>query len=708
MKHYTVYLSAVGLLVLPPAESVIARQADAVTETNRVIQLDDMMVHGEGSGQLGRIPFDLSRAVPRENADPARALTQVPGVAVVTRGAGPAEPVLRGMGWERVTTQLGCLALHGACPSRMDPPLTYTTPLAHAIDVHLGLPSVTLGSGGTGGRLHVNPDYDRGPQAGNTLGAKLGSTYDSSRDGVYSEAAVAGGTDRLDARATGEFSESGDYESASGATVPAGGRTHGGSLTLGFRPMEHQRAWGSFAYKNEADIDFPALPMDIRESESYLANGGYRLRVPGESLERLEVQAGYAKIDHVMDNADKPNRTMMEAAAVTEAESASVSLASDWRTGVEGRLTLGIDVQHTSRDALRTRFMRMKAMTAEDPIWPDARQNTVGLFGEYHTPMTEAWSLRAGVRADRVSSDIGKADSRISPAMGVSARTVREGYAYYYGDGAADVGQSEVLGAANIQARWQYTENTVVLVGAGLSTRPAGLTERYFAFAPAPGGYLVGNPDLDAEKKGELVAELLNRNEWMALRLALFSSRVNDYILNTRIDQQDVNMDGNPDNIKGFQNVDALFVGGECSLVLFPLHGFSIPMELAYVRGENLSMNRNLPEIPPLSGSAAIRYDALSKRPWWLQAGLEFAADQNSIDTLFPEDTTSSWDVYHLRGGINLNDTLALEAGIENLFDEEYSKHLTREAMLATGDLTAGAEIPEPSRYGYVSLKVSL
>ena len=52
-------------------------------------------------------------------------LTETPGVSAVRRGASATEPVIRGLGWERVTTQVDGLPLYGACPARMDPPMTY-------------------------------------------------------------------------------------------------------------------------------------------------------------------------------------------------------------------------------------------------------------------------------------------------------------------------------------------------------------------------------------------------------------------------------------------------------------------------------------------------------------------------------------------------------------------------------------------------------
>ena len=74
----------------------------------------------------------------------------------------------------------------------------------------------------------------------------------------------------------------------------------------------------------------------------------------------------------------------------------------------------------------------------------------------------------------------------------------------FYGPGAADYDRTETLGAANAVVEWWFMPDASTHLGVGIGTRAAGVTERYFAFAPAPGGFLIGNPTLDAEKKTEI------------------------------------------------------------------------------------------------------------------------------------------------------------------------------------------------------------
>jgi iron complex outermembrane receptor protein len=239
----------------------------------------------------------------------------------------------------------------------------------------------------------------------------------------------------------------------------------------------------------------------------------------------------------------------------------------------------------------------------------------------------------------------------------------------------------------------------------GIVSRPAGVTERYFAFAPAPGGYLLGNPALDAERKVEFdIGARWYRRAFVAA-VSFFHHTVSDYILQTAVDRQDINGDGTEDTIRGFVNTDARLYGGEAAILTRPREHWSIPCSLAWVRGCDRDNDRPLPEIPPLEGRAAVRADYGERHAWWAELGGRFAAEQTRVDETFPEDETPAFAVWHLRGGVELTGWLELRAGVENLFDAEYHEHLTREAMMPVGDLMPGDEIPAPGRSFHLSLR---
>lgn len=675
--------------------------------TEETVELEAMTIKAEQAAvQPGsRLSGEALRAT--RDVSVADAITDLPGVSAVRRGAGGGEPVIRGLGWERVQTQLGCLPVYGACPARMDPPAAYVSPDAvEAVDVIKALPSVTLGPGGTAGRVVMNPDYDRGKNPGSGYEGEAKATWHEGRDGGAGSTFVQGGTDAMDLRATAGGTSLNDYESGGGVTVPANVDELSAAISLGYRPGEGQRVFGSVVAKQEEQVDFPSLPMDIEESTATLTLWGYRINREGQAMERFEVGGGYAYVDHVMNNERKGNRGMVEAETPSEAISASAKVDMDFRVAPTVLLTTGVDAETLERDATRTRRVVAMDRTFKDRIWPDVSRETYGLFGEVNIDASEVVTVRAGLRADFVESEAAASDSRMMIAPGRSS-TILDLYEQYNGPAARTDEAEDTLVSGNLLAEWQISDELSLYGGVGRIVRAPSVTEQYFAFAPAPGGYQVGNPALEPEEKHELAIGGVWTGERGTVEVSAFAAQVNNYIYQTRIDRLDVNGDGTEDNVRGFRNVDAELYGGELGANLALGDGWSLPMSLAYVAGRNTTNDRDLPEIPPLNGQLGLRYDADGQRPWWTEAGLRFASRQDRIDELFPEDETPSWQVVDLRVGVTLAEGLELEAGVENLFDEDYHDHLSREVAVPSGDLRPGDEVPSPGRSVYLTVRMA-
>jgi len=661
---------------------------------------EEVVVVGQATGPE-QVELDDEELHSGRHTNIGEALTAIPGVSAVRRGASATEPVIRGMGYERVVTQLGHLPLFGACPARMDPPVTYFP--AHGTQgvlVARGLASVTLGPAGTGGRIVIDPDRAwTGDEDGFNGWASAGG--DSARSGYSAGAGFQGGAGRFDYSGAAESISYGDYESADGIEVPAGQTGWNTRLGFGLEPREGHRWWGTLNRVQEDQVDFPALPMDLQDSVLWAYNTGYRIERPeGSTLRRIEASLGYADIDHLMDNGAKPNRGILEAEAETDSTTVAGHLQADLQLSTGSLLIIGADYQDLSRDGLRRRHVVSSGQSFTDRLWPDATQDDLGAFAELSIRFTEDLDLRAGARLDHVESD-----ARAVGDPSLQGRTVLENYIRFYGEDAGEVARSETLPSANLVLRWAPADGFEAHLGAGLVSRPAGVTERYFAFAPAPGGYQLGNPALDAEKKVELDLGTSWQRPGFRAFLSLFNHSVQDYILQTAIDRQDINGDGTEDTIRGFVNTDARLYGGEAGALISPLDHWSFPCSLAWVRACDRENHRPLPEIPPLEGRAAIRADYGNLHPWWAEVGGRFVNEQTRVDEDFPEDETPGFSVWHLRGGVKLTGWLELRAGIENLFDAEYHEHLTREAMMPVGGLMPGDEIPAPGRGTYLSLR---
>ncbi len=630
----------------------------------------------------------------------ALALETAPGVSCVRRAAGVGEPVVRGLGWERVQTQLDGMPLYGACPARMDPPASgLGTALIESAGVVKGLASVSLGPAGTGGRVLASaaaaPPAGREPQ---TQGhAELG--FDSARDGLTGSLALRGGSKSLAYRVALEASDADGYTSPDGRAVPAGEATRGAAVSFAFAPSERQSLVVSLLGTRAEDVDYPALPMDTDDAETRLAQVAYRL-TPGGLVDHFELKLGRARNEHLMSNRRKPNRMMMHAETESIANSTSARAEALLRPG-SGRLELllGADFTDLDRSALRTRRMVMSGATFTDPLWPDAVQRDLGVFAESRFALDPRSSLRAGFRYDRVSSD-----ARAADAVGLGGLSVREHYIRFYGPEAGDVDREETLRSGNLLFERQLVGGLSAHAGVGIVERAASVTERYFSFAPAPGGFQVGNPALEAERKRELVAGIRWTHAAASGGLSVFASRFDDYVLPTVLARQDVNGDGVPDTIRGFVGVSARMFGAEADVSIRLGSGWTLPASLAWVRGTNTTDDRPLPELPPLELRAALRKSWAGRLPGSAELGVRAASAQERIDAAFGEDETPGFAVWHLRSRIVIAGRLEISAAVENLFDKLYNEHLTREVMLPVGGLGKGDELPAMGRHFRFSL----
>lgn len=653
-------------------------------------------------------------------AEIAEIIRRLPGVHGVHRAASNAEPVIRGLGWERIATQVNGMPLHGACPSRMDPPVTFIrSSNTESLQIVTALPSVLLGPGGTGGRIIATTDFERDPRKDPALKAWAQLGYDSAREGRFGQMGVEGGNDRLDFRIAADGMDFTDYESPEEVEVPADQENWGASASVGFRPLEGHRFWNTFSFLKEERVDYPALPMNTEFLESLTYNTGYRMDLDGALLRQFKAEFGIADVDHLMTNRERGNRPNMAAGTPTKARTWFGKL--QWTFDLRKDLDLagGFDGHHLSRDALRTRFVRqaqnpqMVGRTFREHIWPEVTQWNAGSYAELNYRPCENHHFRFGGRVDHFFSDARDVEdptftANMMAALQGNFPSVRDGYVDIYGPGAADVSDRGWIGSANVLYENTPFENFAWNVGAGVTSRSPSATERYFSFGPAPGGLQVGNPALDSERKYELAGGLRYRNSWFEGRLSAYHNWFDDYILQTRVG--DAVVMGSTQIIRGFRNIQARTYGVDGEWTFKPLDRLSVPMTFAWVRGQNDSDHRHLPEIPAMEGTVAIRWDEGKKIPWFVEFGTRLVAGQDDIDRAFPEDATAGYQLFHFTGGADFHagkHVIRLEAGIDNLFDQDYNDHLSREALNPdpSSDLREGDEIPGIGRTFWIKVR---
>ena len=630
----------------------------------------------------------------------SRFLDSLPGASFASRGPSGGEPVFRGLGWERVRTDFNGLSLHGACPARMDPPAAILSAAAlQAVNVDLSAGSVVEGPGGLGGRIRVSSRSDWDPAEPRPPQLQTGVFAQSNLDRIAVNARGRMETEQSSVSVNGGWSTQEAYKSGDGTRVPAARELRELGVDGSFRLQDPLFVDIALRRIEERDVDFPALPMDSRYIDINLLTLNTRWHVDGERLKDLELRGGLQQVEHLMDNRDRPNRRMMEAFNPTTADSYSTRFLSRWRAG-PGELRLGADASRLEREATRRRFIVASGMTFRDPIWADLKEDQFGLFSEWEGPIHEGLRLRAGVRLDEVDSRMGQPNLRTMPGPGTGPVTLADAFTRFGEATRGRTSREDTLVSGNLTLQQQLHDDWSASLGLIRIASAPNLSQRYDGFAARPGGYGLGNPDLEPEVKHQIEVRMDGTPGAHRLSAAVHAARVDDYIKPTLIGRRDITGDGMPNPIFSHRNVDAVFYGAEVAADVHLAGDLRLPVQLGLTRAEERG-GGDLPEIPPLEGSAALRWE----RGAFVQIGADFAARQTRIDSGYGERETAGYAVAHLRMGGEIRPGLRIEAGVENLFDTEYSRHLTRNAVMATGDLRPGDRIPEPGRSFTLALR---
>ncbi len=639
-------------------------------------------------------------SVRQSHMELSRLLGTQPGISVAARGPSGGEPVFRGLGWERVRTDFNGLSLHGACPARMDPPASLLS-AASLQQVHLDLSgaSVVDGPGGLGGRIRISTQTDWDPEAPRPPLLNAAVSVESNPERIGGNVSSLRESAKSSFFLSGSWSTQDDSIAGDGTRVPASRDLFELGLDGTLKVHEDVEVDAALRRIEERDVDYPALPMDSRHIDINIFTLNTRWQVDGETLKSLELRGGLQQVDHLMDNRDRPNRRNLIASNPTTADSYSGRLLSRWVAG-EGELRMGADASRLEREATRRRFLPATGMSFRDPIWPDLRENQAGFFTEWEGPLREHLQLRSGIRLDIVNAKVGGPERITLPGPGVGPLTIEEAYTRFGEANRNRRANEDQLLSGNVTLEKQIRETWTATLGLIRVASAPNLSQRYDGFAARPGGYGIGNPDLDPEVKHQVELRLDGSREAHRFGVALHAARVDDYIKPTLIGRRDITGDGMPNPVFSHRNVNAHLYGIELAAVFRLSEHWHLPAQLGFVRGEE-SGGGDLPEMPPLEGSAALRWE----RRAHAELGVDFAARQERIDTGFGEGETPGYAVAYFRLGANLRPGLRIEAGIENLFDKTYARHLTRNAVMPVGDLRPGDRIPEPGRSFTLALR---
>ncbi len=616
------------------------------------------------------------------NSETGTTLRQIPGVDASRMGGHGVDLMIRGQQASQLNVLLDGAKIEGGCPNRMDPPTAYAEMSSFdQITVIKGVNSVTYGVGGSGGTVLLErnaPTFETGKPYNGEI--NLGTSSNGlTRD---MNATVAAGGKEGYIVLQGSKKSADNYLDGNGDEVRSSYESQQGHIDLGWTPNENNELRLSYENTLVEDALFQGASMDAPKSDGTTTRLRYQGSNISPSIQAIEVDIYNSTVDHVMDNYSYTGITsgQKETLSKVDSKGAKIQLSSQL-----GHTKLDYGVQFESVDKMATLY----DVTGDKSMfymWPDTTSVTKSLFAETTSAFKDNQKVILGLRYDAVTTEAKDADILPQHAMGDAASNLYTStYTDYSGQTKTD--DSSLNGLLRYERI--YDHNLNVFAGVSRTHRYPDATELYMAKGGAMGKW-VGNPDLKPEQHNQFdigMSQITDKTNWS---VSAYYDVVNDYILRDFAKNQtdSVNIAGN-NTI--YLNKDANIYGLDLVGNWKTSQHVKVGSSLSLTKGTNETDHRNLSNISPLSGTAFAEYAANN---WKTGTRFNFATAQTEVNSEYDGIEAAAWSTLDVYGDYQINKSIKLSAGIDNLADHAYQTYLNRV------DSTSGAtyKIYEPGR----------
>ncbi|MDX1640583.1 MAG: TonB-dependent receptor, partial [Balneolaceae bacterium] len=613
--------------------------------------------------------------------DAGQFLKDSPNISGIRKAGGfGVDPVLRGFQKNQLMVEMdGLLQSQGACPNRMDPPTTHIQ-MEQIEEVEILKGPYALKHGPSfGGIINFKsqqPNHFSNPAISSYVTAGYESNIDRQR--------YAGGIKKEGGRWTtnvyGAFASTNNYEDGSGQSVNAGMSNAEYTVETSVQLNGANSIKAKLSQNFARDVEYPALMMDMREDNITNATLTYRKTDLGRGQFKSSVFGSY--VEHVMDNLDREMSKMTEAVTDLTTETYGYDL-SYVLSAATGNWTLGTDATFRYMEGFRTRDFNMDPMagqTVTDNVWQGGKRNRFGGVVEYQPNISE-WNVVISSRFDYYYSNASDPDPYFAQSLGA-------------------LDQDHLGWSASAGFTKDLHPNWTTGFWIGRSERYPGMDElfvNFLAIGMDPYEY-VGNPQLNSEANHQVDAMLNYTNDIISMKTSLFYSYVTDYISAALRPDLNPKQMGSP-GVKQFINVDeAALYGFEWTLQNNGRNKLGYALSTAYTIGRNVTADEDLPQIPAYEANIKLDYRFLNNKliP---QLHLRGVAEQTRVAESFDEQPTDSYLLTNFKMSSQLDRSIQLSAGVNNLFDVTYHEHLNRSLQGSTMPLN------DPGRSLFVELK---
>jgi iron complex outermembrane receptor protein len=638
-------------------------------------------------------------------------LRSVPNVSGIRKGGSAIDPVIRGFKFSQLNVVLdGGVKIENGCPNRMDPVTSHVEAEdISTIDVIKG-PFVLNYGPALGGVINLQTMNPR-PFSKFEIHANASVGYESNWDGQKEHLTVYGGNKKIYFLVNGGFRKYGDYMSGNidgeATSYKTSFKKYNMGAKVGFTINPKQNLMVSYSEVHGRDVLFPALTMDEKSDDTWIAAIDYSFKNLSEVVKEMDLKVYHSDVHHVMDNSFRPNWANQQMVAIVDAHNTGGKAVMGMKFG-DYSIKTGIDFENIYKDGTRTMTMEMMGETTTKKLnlWNKATINNAGLFAGF-TRLYNKFVFNAMLRFDFNDANSGD-----------TLKIIHDGVNYYN-----ELSSQFLNLSANLGVTRNITNNFSASLAFARASRSPNMLERYIKLLSA--GYdsydYLGNPQLKPEINNEADLTLtFAKEKFGELYFNYFYSFVQDYISSELVPSSVVRpaTPGAP-GVKQFVNVDYVtFTGFEMGFTSPQNYKFGgsvvaaftygkIPTVTKYivsgnqVTGDTIIKNDALTEIPPFETTIAVHYKML-KGSLIPALSYRLVADQRHVSEAFYEPETPGFGLLNFSINYKMSKNFRILAGVNNIFDRSYYEHLNRKIIGTTEKLY------EPGRSFFINLSFDI
>ncbi len=626
-----------------------------------------------------------------KSADVADALSKnMPSVTLVRRSAIANDIIVRGLKKDNISVTIDGAKLYGACPNRMDPPISHV--LANNIDyieVVEGPYDVTE-SGAMGASVKV---HTLEPKEGLSGDVNLGlGRWNYRKLSTY----ISGGSETFKFELSASTEISDQYKDGNGYSMSQQLdeyiKTHPKIAPFAYQDRykdmeaytkstfmgklywsitDNQELQLGYTANRSDDVMYPNSKMDADYDDSDLFDVAYEIKNLSKYSDKLLFQYYKTKVDHPMSTryrviATSPTNTMGIVKHWLQSEVEGGRIENSFKLDSHS-IVSGIDFSSRNWDGKYYMHDNIEFPAAKVHSIYDVDTDILGLYIKDSYILGDAtWDF--GIRYDHTNIDTPRVGDRDRDYDSVSG---------------------------NIMLHYNISENTTLFGGVGTATRVPDPKELYYRNKM---GKLIGNPNLDLVRNYEIDAGVMLSYGDVSMKFKGYYNYMKDAILfNSTING----------GMGSYENVDAYIYGVEISGIYNFSDNLYFDMALSYSRGKKDNpltgqSDTDMPDIAPMHFRVGMTWEAMSDITF--KADVLASARWDKIDSDNGEQIIGGWGVVNLKLQKTWESGLELTVGVDNLFDKTYSVSNTyKDLTLITGGIPM--ILNEPGRYVYTNIR---